>query len=156
MYKITKLIDAKNAALIGLVLLVAGYIGIWVPYQGSLKAPEPTNAAGDTEVVIKYTAQGFEPQTVHVAVGTTVEWSNMSGRPMWVASDPHPAHTDLKGFDQLRIINFKLPRLVERAEAHGDAIFKYTFTKPGTWKYHNHVYAQHQGTVIVDAPTSPK
>lgn len=143
------MIDKRNALLIFLVLLVVGIIGFWLPYQRSKQAPTPTDSSGNAEIKVEYNKDGFDPQTLTVPVGTTVAWSNRSGRPMWVASDPHPTHTDLKEFDQLRIIN-KLPLpFTWEAEAHGDAIYEYTFTAEGTWKYHNHIYPQDRGTVIV-------
>jgi plastocyanin len=149
MPKRTKLIDAKNTILIIAVLAVVGFVGFWQPYLDSRSAPVPTSASEEAEVVVKYTANGFEPSTISIPVGTTVEWENTGGLPMWVASDPHPSHTDLEGFDQLRIINRLIPRFVERAHAHGGGIYKYTFNEPGTWKYHNHVNPKHVGTVEV-------
>ncbi|HVE80718.1 MAG TPA: hypothetical protein VNA68_01070 [Candidatus Dormibacteraeota bacterium] len=150
MNKIFKIIDARNALLIVSVLLVAGFIGLWVPYQQSKQpADTPIAPTGEAEVIVEYAKSGFKPETITVPAGTTVAWNNTSGRPMWVASDPHPAHTDLKGFDQLRVINRAIPSVIPAARAHGEGIYEYTFTKLGTWKYHNHLNPAHLGAVIV-------
>lgn len=146
------MIDKKNLILIVVVLAIAGIIGFWVPYTRSkqvLNSPVPVDSSGQAEKIVEYNEKGFAPNILTVSVGTTVAWANRSGRPMWVGSDPHPAHTDLPGFDQKRIINKIFPEIVKKAYAHGDAIYKFTFEKVGEWKYHNHVNPVHRGTVIV-------
>ncbi len=143
------MIDFRNLLLISAVLIFVGIVGFWIPYEKSKNAPLPTDAQGNAEVEVTYDADGFHPATLTVSVGTTVAWKNVSGLPMWVASDPHPSHTDLKGFDQLRIINRAIPTFIRTAHAHGSAIYEYTFTEVGTWKYHNHVNPQHRGMVVV-------
>ncbi len=145
-----KIIDRRNMLIILVVAVVFIIVGFVLPYLRSRNAPLPVNSNGISEVVIKYTKSGFEPESITVKLGTTVSWVNSSGRPMWVASDPHPSHTDLKGFDQLKIINkgWENP-FFKKVYAHGDAIYEYTFEKIGEWKYHNHVYPQDRGKVVV-------
>lgn len=84
----------------------------------------------------EYTSSGFSPKSITVKVGTTVTWTNTSGKSMWVASNPHPTHQDLPGFDQL-------------AKVDKDGTYSYTFTKAGSWKYHNHLAPNDTGVVIV-------
>lgn len=88
------------------------------------------------EVVILYTDSGYQPKTITVNVGTTVTFKNDSSRGMWTASAVHPTHQVLPGFDQLKSV------------AKG-GMYAYTFTKEGTWKYHNHVNPTDTGTVVV-------
>lgn len=76
-------------------------------------------------VRIEITATGFEPKELTVAVGTTVEWTNNDTQSHWVASDPYPIHTNLVGFE------------ADQALERG-ATYRYTFTKTGTWTYHDH------------------
>jgi plastocyanin len=142
-------IDWRNALLILAVVSIAGYIGLWLPYQNSKLAPLPVDSLGHAAEIVEYTKNGFEPETITVPLGTTVAWKNSGGLPMWVASDPHPAHTDLEGFDQLRVINKAIPPFVQTANAHGDGIYEYTFSTLGEWKYHNHLNPRHLGKVIV-------
>jgi plastocyanin len=86
---------------------------------------------------VEYTEQGFTPKTITVKVGTTVTWVNKDSDPMWVASNPHPIHTDLPGFDALK----QIPT--------GET-YSYTFTKVGNWGYHNHLNPSNTGTVVVE------
>lgn len=144
------MIDARNAILIAVVLVLVGIIGYWLPYQQSKEKPASVNTPGQTEVGVEYAKRGFEPQTITIPVGTTVIWSDTSGRPMWVASDPHPAHTDLRGFDQRGAVTSVFPLFVQIAQAHGGTgTYHYTFAKTGTWKYHNHLSPGDRGTVVV-------
>lgn len=85
---------------------------------------------------VEYTDKGFDPKSITVKAGTKVTWKNIGDKPMWVASAPHPAHTDLPGFDQLK-------------STGKDSSYTFTFTKPGSWKYHNHVMASDFGVVMV-------
>ena len=85
---------------------------------------------------IDYTDGGFVPSSVTIAAGGSVTWTNNSSGPMWVASSPHPAHTDYPGFDELK-----------RVEKGGK--YTFTFTKVGMWKFHNHAKASDYGAVIV-------
>lgn len=86
---------------------------------------------------ISYTDTGFVPKTITVSVGTKVVWKNTGDKPMWVASAVHPTHQELPGFDQLTSMG------------KGGA-YAYTFTKKGTWKYHNHVFPADTGIVVVE------
>ncbi len=85
---------------------------------------------------VKYTDAGFVPASIDVAPGTTVTFVNDSSGQMWVASDPHPTHTDLPGFD-------------EHTAVSKGGTYSYTFTQAGSWGYHNHVHASAKGTVNV-------
>ncbi|HUQ30265.1 MAG TPA: hypothetical protein VM103_01970 [Candidatus Paceibacterota bacterium] len=146
----------RNTILIFGVLTAVGIVGFWIPHERAKQpSPQPMTASGEAEIVVKYTEHGFDPQTITVAVGTTVAWVDTSGRPMWVGSDPHPTHTDLPGFDQLRVINRANFLFVRTAYAHGNDVYEYTFTKVGAWKYHNHINPSDRGTVIViERPSS--
>lgn len=137
-------IDKKNLFLIGIVILVIAIGGI-VEFnnQSALNKiadqPTPMPAASQNNSEKKYvtfTQDGFVPKEITVTSGTTVIWTNKTNNPMWVASDPHPSHTDLKGFDEREIV-------------YTHATYQYTFTAPGKWKYHNHIIPSYRGTVEV-------
>lgn len=144
------IIDRRNALLIISVVAVFLVVGFWIPYERARnnQAEEISDADHKATVEILYTKDGFDPKTITIRVGTTVAWKNLSGLPMWVASDPHPAHTDLPGFDERGIINKDFS--IKKALSHGTGVYEYTFTKLGTWNYHNHIYPAHRGTVIVE------
>ncbi len=96
----------------------------------------PTGGAMMEQNVVKYTDNGFSPNSLTVKVGTEVTFTNDSSNPMWVASNPHPVHTDLPGFDQLKGVD-------------KGGSYKYTFQKVGSWKFHNHLNAGVGGVVVV-------
>lgn len=83
---------------------------------------------------VAYASDGFSPATITVAKDTAVTFTNESGSPMWVASAPHPVHTNYPAFDQ---------------KASADT-YSFTFTEPGTYMYHNHLNPNHKGKVIVE------
>jgi plastocyanin len=100
----------------------------------------PTEMEGDAQLeenVVTYTNDGFSPQVLHVTVGTAVTFKNESGEDMWIASNPHPTHTNL-------------PALDANTSMGPGEIYVYTFSKAGTWGYHNHANASLQGTIIVE------
>ncbi len=95
------------------------------------------NNSKQADIEIIYTAKGFSPSNINIKQGQTVQFTNKSGRPMWVASNIHPGHNDLPTFDQFKAIG-------------QNSIYKYTFNKPGIWKYHDHVNASMGGVIIVE------
>lgn len=86
--------------------------------------------------VVTYTDTGFGPASIIVKQGTMVAFVNESGKGMWVASDVHPTHQLLSGFDQ-------------KASVGKDGVYEYAFVKVGTWRYHNHINPADAGAVVV-------
>jgi len=85
---------------------------------------------------ISYTDSGFEPKDITVTRGTMVHFVNESSIDMWVASDDHPAHTDLPTFDQFK------------GSPPGEQ-YVYIFDQAGEWKYHDHLTPTAVGTITV-------
>ena len=88
-------------------------------------------------VTVLYTNSGFTPATIHLTVGQTVIFKNTTDTDMWVASNPHPAHTDYSGFDEGR-------------GQMRDSEYAFAFTRRGTWGYHNHLSPDRGGQVVVE------
>ncbi len=86
---------------------------------------------------VRYTDSGFEPKELSVPLGTMVQFVNESDIEMWVASNEHPAHTDLPTFDQF---GFNKP---------GEQ-YMYTFDQTGVWSYHDHLNPTAEGVIIVE------
>lgn len=111
---------------------------------GSTTAPESTattsaDAVKDETsqgVTIDMDEQGFHPSQVTVAAGTTVTFVNNGQAQHWPASDVHPTHQQLPGFDAKHGL--------ETGET-----YSYTFTKVGTWTMHDHLNPQFTGAVTV-------
>jgi len=85
---------------------------------------------------INYTDQGFTPPSIEIKVGETVRFTNMSATGMWVASNPHPTHTDYPALDAKKVIF--------RGE-----FYEFNFSKSGTFKFHNHTNSSQGGTIVV-------
>jgi len=92
----------------------------------------PTNVA----ITVNYTDSGFLPQTATIKKGEAVKWINKTDNNMWIASNPHPTHTDYPGFDQL-------------SSVRRDESYIFTFEKSGSWGYHNHQNPSDRGIIIV-------
>lgn len=101
------------------------------PGEGQIPASE-----NETTTVI-YTASGFSPDLLHVKTGAKITFKNDSGEKLWVASNPHPSHTDYHGFDSLKALN------------QGQT-YTFTFNRLGTFGYHNHLRPLMMGTIVVE------
>lgn len=105
------------------------------PIVRPASTPQPKNER------VVYDSSGFSPSVLKVAQGTTVNFNNTTDIPMWVASDPHPDHTDYPELDTLQPSgNYPKPR--------ND--YSFTFTKVGRWTYHNHTQPENTATIIVE------
>lgn len=107
----------------------------------STTIPSVTEAHSDNKQTfaasIRYTDNGYDPSIVTIKKGESVQWVNDSTNgEMWVASNPHPQHSDYPGFDQLQGV------------AKG-SIYTFTFNNAGIWGYHNHLSPDKTGRVIV-------
>ena len=105
------------------------------PTEETIKNLDTTSGASEIKAV-SYTKDGFKPETITVPLGTPIAFTNQTEDKMWVASNPHPAHTTLKEFD------------ADRGFGTGES-YTFTFTTPGTWKYHDHLNPSRGGIVIV-------
>lgn len=78
---------------------------------------------------------GFFPSTMTLAPGTKVTWIALDGSLPFVASNPHPIHTDL-------------PELQSGTLRLGES-FSFTYSQAGTWGYHNHNAPSQGGTITI-------
>ena len=101
---------------------------------GTAATSTETTVVVPKTVAVTYSANGFTPATFEINKGDTVTFTRgASAGNMWVASAPHPVHTDLPEFDQKK---------------NGDS-YSFTFDKVGTWKFHNHSGTSHFGSITV-------
>lgn len=94
----------------------------------SVEVPLEVVEGPTTHIVSITAAEGFNPRIVVIKQGDTVRWINNDTKLHWPASDPHPTHTGLSGFDPLADI---LPK----------ESYSFTFGKPGIYGYHDHTQA---------------
>jgi plastocyanin len=78
----------------------------------------------------------FVPQTLEINPGDSVLFISKASREVWPASDSHPTHNLYPEFD------------TQRPLAPGEK-WKFTFTKPGTWEFHDHLLSQMSGKIFV-------
>lgn len=101
--------------------------------------PTPTSteevALPSTHEVI-YGSLGFVPSTLEIKIGDTITFKNESGKGMWVASNPHPSHSDTPEFDAGISI------------ANGNS-WSFVFTEEGSFSYHNHLNSSQGGKIVV-------
>jgi len=154
---------------IGVVAVIVVIAALFAYLHANKTAPESnvqnastTPATGNAAVgangqssVISYTNSGFSPKAVTVSQGTTVTWVNNSSGTMWVASNNHPTHTSYDGTSQSQHCVNGAPDSAQvfdecTAIPQGGS-FSFTFTKAGTWGFHNHMHESDQGTVVVTA-----
>lgn len=137
---------------VGFVVLLLGVGAGWYVFGGYSKPKEESTSMpvpGTTGVeeksvrlsdiantLVTYTDTGFAPASITVKKGTTVTFVNSSAGSMWVASAPHPTHTNYPELDQLKSV-----------EKNG--MYEFAFDKVGTWKYHNHMKPTDFGSVTV-------
>jgi plastocyanin len=109
--------------------MVAGCSSAQAPVQAA--GTPVTPAAGTNAVLIKGFA--FSPATVTISSGTAIIWTNQDGATHTIVSDtgaPEAFSSDPLG---------------------QNGVFRFTFTRPGTYNYHCSIHPSMKGTVIVTA-----
>lgn len=137
------MLDLRKGALVGAVVSSALFLAACNLYKSPLTSQPP---AGQQEPisqqqpepasVITYSDDGFSPSEIKVKVGEAVGFKNNSSGGVQVNSVPHPVHTS---FPELNI------GVVASGETKS-----VTFTKSGTYKYHNHLNPGQGGTIVVE------
>ena len=103
---------------------------------------ERNTASGSQDAVVPkvytvtYNGTTFAPATLEIVKGDTVKFTNGANGTMWVASDPHPSHTNYPEFN-------------EKSAVAKDGIYEFIFMKAGSWGYHNHSNPAVKGTIVV-------
>ncbi len=100
-----------------------------------------------TSATITYNGSTFSPSSVTIKKGGTVTWKNVSGGNMWVASAQHPTHTAYSGTSRTQHCPDTAGTAFDQCVGGGD--YSFTFTKAGTWGYHDHLNPSAFGKVVV-------
>jgi len=87
--------------------------------------------------VVKMQSDSFEPATLTIKSGDTVEFTNESGEDKWPASNVHPTHEEYPGFD------------AEKTILDGES-YEFSFDRAGRWGFHDHLNPDIQGTIVVE------
>jgi plastocyanin len=93
-------------------------------------------------------AEGYSPERLEINQGDTVIFENVDTRERWPASNIHPTHTVYPGSDIAKCGTgehiFDACRGLEPGEE-----FAFTFNKPGRWRFHDHIWPQLVGEIVV-------
>ena len=119
-----------------LIVLVGGIVvwkGINTTKQTNIAIKHTT--ALPKEATVTLGKDGFSPKEVTIKIGGAIRWKNESGKPETVNSDDYPTNQLHKE------LNFGLFN-------NGSSVI-YTFTKPGTYGYHNQLHHEQEGKIIV-------
>ncbi len=95
-----------------------------------------TESPAVTGVKVSVDDNGFTPAAVTVPAGTTVTFVNDGQGAHWPASAVHPTHQLLPDFN------------ARKGLATGET-YSYTFTKVGTWTFHDHLNPTKTGQMVV-------
>lgn len=156
------------------VVLVGGYFLLGGTYQPKPSVTQPSSKATQSsalepsndvaipqppvsqtstteEKVVTYTDLGYSPSTLTVKNGETVIFKNQSSQSMWTASAVHPSHIVYSGTSLgTHCPDIKNTTFDTCAGTKPGSAWSFTFTKQGTWKYHNHLSPGDTGTIIVE------
>lgn len=123
--------------------------------EATTDTPTPAAPVAETPAAqtITYTDDGFSPSTLTIAAGETVTFVNNSSGRMWVGADEHPTHTEYDGSSTREHCsngNATSPAVFDQCEGtSAGTSWSFTFTKAGSFDYHNHARAADGGTIIV-------
>lgn len=135
MLKNRKLLQKMLFVLVGILLISVGY------YILSIRRPNenpPIVSKPEQVAHVQITSDGFSPETISIKKGSSVNFENTDTLPHWIASDPHPTHSNLPELDS------------RQALLEGDT-YVFTFQEAGVFTYHDHLNPfDLNGTVIVE------
>lgn len=115
------------------VLLVLGMVFLLAVVSTAVIVATPYLRSHHT---ITLRDDGFHPRTLTIRAGDTVTFKSTRTKYFWPASDPHPTHTDFAVFDS-------------KAAIAPSRSWSFTFTDPGTFRYHDHLEAYYSGIIQV-------
>ena len=120
--------------------------------------PTDENQPNDTQTVMAsktyeviYTDSGYSPSTITIKEGDTVIFKNQSNGGIWTASAMHPTHVIYSGTSLQQHCPDLSNTAFDQCKNEGPGTsWPFTFSKKGTWGYHNHASAGKFGKVIVE------
>lgn len=122
-----------------------------LPPTGEESAETPDNLVEQSSAIITYTDSGFSPKIFAAANGQTIVFKNESSGPLWVASDLHPTHTAYSGTSlKEHCADGATPSFDSCKGIGAGEEYSFKFERSGSWDYHNHSFASHKGTIIIE------
>ena len=109
--------------------------------QQTTPVPQSTAKA---DVTIEITNDGFNPASITINKGQTVEFVNRDSALHWPASAMHPTHSEYPTTGGCVGSSFDACHGLQNGER-----FVFTFDQIGTWKYHDHLNITKFGSIEV-------
>lgn len=130
----------KLVLLLFIIILIASGYFLWQAKTNTAQVTTTTQTKKSKplpkEVTITLDKNGFSPNEVTIKQGTAIRWKNSSGDKQTVNSDDYPTNQKHKE------LNFGIFN-------DGSSVV-YTFTKPGTYGFHNQFKPEQKGKVFVE------
>jgi len=101
-----------------------------------------------TSATVTYNGSSFSPSQVTIKKGGTVTFTSTAGT-MWVATGPHPAHTGYDGTAREAHCAAGYTGAAPFDQCSAGTSYTYTFTKAGTWPFHDHINSTVFGKITV-------
>jgi plastocyanin len=102
----------------------------------AVAVPPATVSIPEGAIVVTLTPDGFVPAEVTIQKGQTIAFNTTTKNLFWPASNLHPSHTIYPEFDPLEPVQ-------------PGAMWSFTFTKTGEWKFHDHLAPYFTGVITV-------
>jgi plastocyanin len=126
------------------------FLGIIIPVFGLAHELDSTTIHMSSE-------SGFEPTEIEIEQGESVVFENTGQTVMWPASNIHPTHRAYPG-SGIELCHQKINEELNNPDIfdacggiESGEVYKFTFSKPGRWRYHDHLNPNLSGVVIVEA-----
>lgn len=138
-----KPVDGPNAPWL-LIMLLLILLAASVSFFGEKPAdntnsqilPSTTETRIPRVYTVSYKSGVFSPTNLRIHAGDTVRFKNEGFYSIHIASDPHPDHRGLPGFDSI-------------GDVPQNSYFSFTFSTQGIFGYHNEKNIEEGGTIIV-------
>lgn len=107
------------------------------PQPTPVPTPTPTptpEIESPKEYIILIDGNGYQNKNPVIKTGDTVTFINKDNKLHWPGADPHPTHSSYPDFDSLGGIS-------------NNQSYSFTFTEPGLYYYHDHLFPLELGTV---------
>ena len=116
----------------------------------AINQPQDTTPAAtpSSAVTVTYDGNSFSPSSVPIKQGGTVTFTDTSGS-MWIASNSHPSHTGYDGTSRGEHCASGYTGARPFDQCSRGTSYTLTFTKTGSWGYHDHLNDVARGIVVV-------
>ena len=148
----------KTILLVIIILVVVGIAVVFflqkdevvVEESSSIKTTsiETPDILVNVEHIVVYEDNRYVPASLTISLGDRVVFRNMSSSSIWPASNVHPSHTIYPGSGIQKCGGGKEIFDACSPVPSGQE-WSFVFSEEGTWRYHNHMRASTQGTILV-------